>query len=451
MLNKLKELLKRFLPPPARTFHQAMERVLSAIDSSKRESAQERKRLEQELTGQLKVLAEENAALRKAMDDHMTQVHQQLTEFAESNIREVLLQELKKQHDELKAQKETRQQEQKKLADILLAHSSLLKEIQSNIKQVERIIPDKPVYWSNEFERRIVRENWGDVAARPDFAEKFVRLTAGMDSQSTETIIRILIRQKQYLGSEVKALDIFTRAEQEELRLLRENFTSEIIKLSDHLFAYKNYLLPINHFESSVFYFKHGIAQLQTRDRVGGKAIIDVGGFIGDSVLVLSELSPSTIYTFEAVPDNFMLLQKTMELNHIENVVAENLALGAESGSITVHVNGSGSTPIQRPGMDYKEDIEVPVTTLDEYVKKHGIDIGLIKVDIEGGEPAFLQGAKQTICQQKPILLISIYHNAHDFFELKPLIESWGLGYRFSIHKPTFGSVTGEALLIAEI
>lgn len=426
MLQWIKNLLRYIVPPPARTFHQTIERVLSAIDSSKRESAQERKRLEQELTGQLKVLAEENAALRKAMDDHMTQVHQQLTELAESNIRKILLQELeklKKQHD----------------------------EIQSNIKQVERMIPDKPVYWSNEFERRIVRENWGDVAARPDFAEKFVRLTAGMDSQSTETIIRILIRQKQYLGSEAKALDIFTRAEQEELRLLRENFTTEIIRLSDDLYAYRNYLLPINHFESSVFYFKHGIDQLQTRDRVRGKAIIDVGGFIGDSVLVLSELSPSTIYTFEAVPDNFMLLQKTMELNHIENVVAENLALGAESGSITVHVNGSGSTPIQRPGMDYKEDIEVPVTTLDEYAEKHGIDIGLIKVDIEGGEPAFLQGAKQTICQQKPILLISIYHNAHDFFELKPLIESWGLGYRFSIHKPTYGNATSETLLLAEI
>ena len=93
----------------------------------------------------------------------------------------------------------------------------------------------------------------------------------------------------------------------------------------------------------------------------------------------------------------------------------------------------------------------MPVTTLDDYVKEHPMEIGLIKVDIEGGEPDFLAGAKKTICEQKPILLLSIYHNAHDFYELKPLLESWGVGYRFRIHKPVFVSATGETLLLAEV
>ena len=78
------------------------------------------------------------------------------------------------------------------------------------------------------------------------------------------------------------------------------------------------------------------------------------------------------------------------------------------------------------------------------------MEIGLIKVDIEGGEPNFLIGAKKTICEQKPIILLSIYHNAHDFFELKPLLESWNLGYTFAIHKPTYESITGETLLLVE-
>ena len=53
---------------------------------------------------------------------------------------------------------------------------------------------------------------------------------------------------------------------------------------------------------------------------------------------------------------------------------------------------------------------------------------------------------------QKPILPISIYHTAHDFFEIKPLIESWGLGYRFSIHKPalTYGGTISDTVLVAE-
>lgn len=324
-------------------------------------------------------------------------------------------------------------------------------QLQTEIRSVKDAIPNKTVYWSDAAERKVVESNWGDMTEQPDFADKFVRLTAGMDAESVQSVIRILSRQKKYLHSEESSIDLFTRAEQEELRLLKENFTSEIIKLSDQLYAYRNYLLPVNHFESSVFYFKHGLNQVKTLDRVKDRAVVDVGGFIGDSVLILAELSPKEIYTFEAVPDNFMLLKETVRLNHVEHVIAEQVALGAEPGTLTVHLNGAGSTTIERQGVNYKGDIEVPVITLDDYVAEHHIDVGLIKVDIEGGEPAFLAGAKQTICTQKPILLLSIYHNAHDFFELKPLIESWNLNYRFSIHKPTYGNATSETLLIAEV
>lgn len=70
---------------------------------------------------------------------------------------------------------------------------------------------------------------------------------------------------------------------------------------------------------------------------------------------------------------------------------------------------------IKRENLDYKEKIEVNQITLDEYVDSENIEIGLIKVDIEGAERNFLKGAKKTICEQKPILLISIYHSAEDF------------------------------------
>ncbi len=328
------------------------------------------------------------------------------------------------------------------------------KEITQMRRRLQRIddntIPK--VLWSKELERNLVKLNWGDVTKQGDFAEKFIKLTKGMDPNSIQAVIRILIGLKAYLNSDKEALDLFTRSEQEKIRWLKENFYSKILKLSDNLFAYKNYLLPINGFQPSVFYYKHGLAEVETADSVAGKSIIDVGGFIGDSVLIFEELHPEKIYTFEALPDNFNLLQQTLKLNDIKNVVAENIALGAEKGKCTLHIGGSCTTAADRPGINYSGDMDVPVITLDEYVAENKIEnIGLIKVDIEGAEPDFLVGAKSTICAQKPILLLSIYHNAHDFFELKPLIESWNLGYRFKIHKPAFGSVTEETLLIAEI
>ena len=93
---------------------------------------------------------------------------------------------------------------------------------------------------------------------------------------------------------------------------------------------------------------------------------------------------------------------------------------------------------------------KVPMIRVDDYVREHKIKVGLIKVDIEGAEQSFLRGAKETICKQKPTLLISIYHNVDDFLDIKPMIESWNLGYKFKVFKPTIGSVSAETLLICE-
>ena len=246
-------------------------------------------------------------------------------------------------------------------------------------------------------------------------------------------------------------LDLYTQEEQEKLRLLRDSFHSEIIQVSDSLFARRRFLLPIRHFEASVFYYRHGLSHLKTLDTVKGRAVIDAGGFIGDSVLVFQELGASAVYTFEPVPENFALLRRTLELNRITNAVAENIALGAESGTALMSVGGSGSSIKNGDTARRGECIEVPVRALDDYAHERSLQVGLIKTDLEGAEMDFLKGAKKTICGQKPILLISIYHNPRDFFEIKPLIESWNLGYRFSVYRPPIGSLHGETLLIGEI
>ena len=69
----------------------------------------------------------------------------------------------------------------------------------------------------------------------------------------------------------------------------------------------------------------------------------------------------------------------------------------------------------------------------------------------EGAEQEFLRGAINTIKKYKPILLISIYHSIDDFLDIKPMIESWDLGYHFEIVKPVDGSIMFETMLIAEV
>ena len=46
--------------------------------------------------------------------------------------------------------------------------------------------------------------------------------------------------------------------------------------------------------------------------------------------------------------------------------------------------------------------------------------------------------------------MISIYHNFDDFWNIKPLIESWNMGYQFKIRKPYSLDFCGDMILIAE-
>ncbi len=410
----LKSFLRKFLPTPAESFDRKIVKLEKKLDI---------------LFAQLRECKESNLNLLKCITDLQEYVLNSITDSQEA-IMSVA--------DSQKA---------------IMSVADSQKTILSKVSSYEKFISSQTMYWDNQYERDSVRANWGIVIDQAEFAEKYINLIRGLDSNSIELITRILLRQKLYLSNNSEKLDLYTKREKEELFSLKEDFYSEILQISDGLYAYKQYLLPKKHFEASVFYYKHGIHDLKTADTVKGKAIIDVGGYIGDSVLVLSELQPSVIHTFEAVPENFKLLQKTIALNNQKNVVAHNLALGAEEGSLVMHVDepGSGSTSIHRDGPTYVQDIIVPVVPLDNIVELNNLNIGLIKVDIEGGEPAFLKGAKRTICEQKPILLLSIYHNSSDFFSIKPMVESWNLGYTFKIHKPTISNITGETLLIAEV
>ena len=94
---------------------------------------------------------------------------------------------------------------------------------------------------------------------------------------------------------------------------------------------------------------------------------------------------------------------------------------------------------------------KVGITTIDAYVEENNITVGLIKTDVEGFEQELLRGALNTIKRDKPVLMISIYHTFDDFWDIKPLIESWNLGYTFTIKKPDTLDFCGDLVLNAEV
>ena len=232
------------------------------------------------------------------------------------------------------------------------------------------------------------------------------------------------------------------------VQTIGKEFYNRIEKINDNLYRYKDYLLPVNHFESSVFYHRHSIDKLKTLGKIRNKNIIDVGGFVGDSAIIFSKYTDKNVYTFEASPENFEIVEKTLELNKTANVIPVNIALGDKVDDV-LYITGSSSC---KTTTSHKcENAEtIKATTLDSYIEKNNIDVGLIKVDIEGFEQKFLKGAENTIKTQKPALLISIYHSFDDYMHIKPIIESWNLNYTFRIIKPEENPLL-ETLLVAEV
>jgi len=319
---------------------------------------------------------------------------------------------------------------------------------EENKRRAERI----KYIWSSQYERNIVSKNWHEYYERSDFAERFQSLIRGLDQQSVETVVRIINRQKQYLSSDEEEMDLYTAKEKTDLEQLYDNFYALIIKLSSELYMYNGYYLTENRFEPSVFFYKYGTYKLHNLKKIEHGVFFDIGGYIGDSAMIFQEFHPKQIYSFEAIPQQCIKMKKNLKLNNIKNVIVENMALGDEVKEVEMEVSGSTSNYIHRSGITVMETIKVQMRTLDDYISENNIhECSLIKIDIEGAESYFLKGAKQTIVDFKPVILLSIYHNEHDFFELKPLIESWKLGYRFQIYKPTNGNLTNETLLIAEV
>lgn len=105
------------------------------------------------------------------------------------------------------------------------------------------------------------------------------------------------------------------------------------------------YRLPVNHFEPVVFFHKHGLDELprHTLESISGRDFIDVGAFIGDSVLVLNELSPRKIYAIEPIPVNISMLKRTLELNKVSNVTVIDKAVSDSRGKTKMIYAGSTS------------------------------------------------------------------------------------------------------------
>lgn len=274
-------------------------------------------------------------------------------------------------------------------------------------------------------------------------------LLRNLSEESKNNCLNILERHnKLYFNESVLITDIYDEEELKVIDAIRK-FRKNTKKIGEH-FENGKYKLPINYFEPSVLWHRNGCNAIKNKSSINGKTILDVGCYIADSALVFREEFPNShIICFEPSPVNYKMALKTIELNNLTNVKIENIGLGNENKNFSMIGEGNCAARI----VEDNDANNITIKTLDDYVRENDIqNIGLIKVDIEGFEQKFLAGAKNTICEQKPVLLLSIYHNYEDFFHIKPILESWNLGYKFDFFSGVLeNTAEDEILLICEL
>lgn len=243
-------------------------------------------------------------------------------------------------------------------------------------------------------------------------------LKAGLDVQSKKLIDQIILRQEHIFRHNLLDLRLLTREERKDQKI-------NIYSIKRKYRGFGNYYGIEN------FYFHCGLRFLSSDllKKYEKKDVIDAGAANGDTPAIFSrEYKFRNIYAFEPEKNNYMKLLENIKRFDLKNVIPVNKGVGDKSIKLKI-TNEEGQSHISAQGGQ-----EIDCTTIDEFVERNHVKVGLIKMDIEGFESYAIKGAERTIKEQKPILLISIYHCGKDFFEIKPLLEKWG-GYKFMIKK----------------
>jgi FkbM family methyltransferase len=142
-----------------------------------------------------------------------------------------------------------------------------------------------------------------------------------------------------------------------------------------------------------------------------GGVFLDVGANIGYCSLIASK-KYEKVYAFEPIPENYVLLEKSIQDNHIQNIEVVKKCVGnSENLELTAFTDNMGGTRnIENTKKQNVSHMKVnstrvyDVITLDKFTENIK-SIDLMKVDVEGHELQVLQGFSKNITKCKNILL----------------------------------------------
>lgn len=191
------------------------------------------------------------------------------------------------------------------------------------------------------------------------------------------------------------------------------------------------------------YYFQRDCVRVAPRD---GDVVIDAGACFGDTALAFAAtVGPNGhVHSFEPMPRQIEILRSNIDRNRelAPNISIHPYALSRVSDENLAFVDTGASARQSRTG-----NVKIPTKRLDDLIGC-GIDrVDFIKMDIEGGELAAIEGAADTIRRFRPRLGISIYHSLDDYISIPLAVRDISPKYDFYIDH--YSAHDGETILYA--
>jgi FkbM family methyltransferase len=134
------------------------------------------------------------------------------------------------------------------------------------------------------------------------------------------------------------------------------------------------------------------------------------GAYFGDQAIPIANAlrGRGTCHAFEADAEQAAMIERNASINRLENVRVN--AMGLWSQPTTLRLVGHDALAGAA-----ESETGIAATTIDAYARERGIRVGLIMLDLEGGELHALRGASEQLARNAPYVVFEVHRSYVDW------------------------------------